>query len=51
MDPCPGGQAVKVQKYGYNWLQRAVQLSLRVEDWGGVRTQIAKGKYPEIQLK
>ena len=44
MDPCTGGQAVQDRKRGENWVQRAVQISLKVEGGEGVRTQRVTGK-------
>ena len=47
VDTYPGGKEIQDRKRGYNQVQRAVQLSLRVEDEGGVGTQRVKGEDPE----
>ena len=47
MDTCPGGKEYQDRNRGYNWVQRAVRLSLRVVDGEGVGTRRVMGTDPE----
>ena len=45
MDTCPGGKFLQdIKRRGESSAKRAVQLSLRVADGGGVRKRILTGK-------